>query len=79
MVQMEQLWSSLRAIADECAEIGSLVSMADAKYYVLALCQKANADPPSPASLEYYASELVQLTLEAHEARRSRLRLHQVG
>jgi hypothetical protein len=73
------LWSSLRARADECAEIGSLVSMADAKYFVLDLCQKAKAEPPAPASLEYYASELVRLTLEAHEARTSRLRLHRAG
>ena len=45
------------------------LSMADARFFVLELFDKAKVEEPSGESLEDFASELVRLKLEAHEAR----------
>jgi hypothetical protein len=79
MIGLDDLKQSLKAKADGCADAGTLVSMADARWFVLGLCDEAKVERPSPDSLEYYASELVRLTLEAHENRTSRLRLRRTG
>jgi hypothetical protein len=76
---MDLIRKRIEAKAKTYADAGNLVSMADARWLVLEICREIGQERPSPDSLEYYAAELVRLTLEAHDGRVSRLRLHRVG
>ena len=78
MAGLDRMRPGLEAQANSCAESGILMSMSDAKWFILDLCKKAQVDCPSPALLKYFASELVRLTLEAHRARAARLGLHKL-
>ena len=75
MSEAAQVRKLMKKRADAHADAGYLVSMADARWLVLEICREAEIDRPPPDSLEYLASELVRLTLEAYEGSTARLRL----
>ncbi len=70
----DRIWDSLRKRATTQGESGYLMTMADAKFHVVGVCGDASAEYPSSDDLEFLASDLVRLTLEASDQRESRLR-----
>lgn len=78
MTSIELIRTKIKARADTHADSGLLVSMADARRLVLEMFAQAELPCPSE-EIDYLASEMVRLTLEAHDLRSSRLRLHRMG
>jgi hypothetical protein len=68
------VWNRLKDTAATQGQTGYLISMADARFIVLRVCREERAEIPPPDALEYLASELVRLTLEANDLCESRLR-----
>ena len=76
---MDAVRTQIEAKAKSYADAGNFVSMADARWLVLEICRELGQERLAADALEYLASELVRLTLEAHDGRVSRLRLHRTG
>lgn len=78
MTSIERIRTKIKARADTYADSGLLVSMADARRLVLETIAQLGLACRSE-EMDYLASEMVRLTLEAHDLRSSRLRLHRMG
>lgn len=50
------------------AERKRLLNLRDARMFVLQICREERVKRPAPDALEYLASALVRLTLEASQA-----------
>jgi hypothetical protein len=70
MTEVERVWERLKERAAlRAAASGATVSMTDAMDVATAICaQECRQQPPADA-IEYFASEFVRLTSEAHAAR----------
>ena len=76
MTEMEKVWRRIKDRAAGYGDASLVISMADARGIVREMCRDeltARTEPP-PDTVEYLATELVRLTLEAGEIRSPRLR-----
>lgn len=69
------VWDRVKEKATIHGESGCLISMGNARAMVLRICREEQAECPPPDALEYLASELVRLSLEARDLSEPRLRL----
>lgn len=72
-MNMFPVWNRMKLTAVIADERDYVISVADAKVIVADICWEEHKEYPPPEALEYLATELVRLTLEAREFYESRV------
>lgn len=65
MTEMERVWMRMKTTATRFARRRALLSVPMSRTIVLKICSQQKAKSPPADALEYLATQLVRLTLEA--------------
>jgi hypothetical protein len=75
MTEADSIWARVKETATALGVRGQVVSLADARFAVLAICREQRVDLSPAYAVEYLASELVRLNLESYNVTQRRLNL----
>lgn len=72
MKETDNVWVRVKETATALGVRGQTVSMADARFAILAICREEHIELETPYGVEYLAAELVRRTVQVSDLARRR-------